>query len=89
MLRDKAELEFLSLKLPSIRRTREPDQWNSTSSEDPTIEKLDATVKTHPSTLDRKYMKRYVEFCTPPELKLPLARSRMLNRILGPNDEQD
>ena len=89
LLRDKAESEFQMLKLISIKRSREPDQWNSSSSADPTSEKIDPQVKANPTSLDRKFMKRYIEFCTPAELKLPLARQRMLNRVFGGGDDQE
>ena len=42
-------------------------------------------MRLHPTPQDIKYIKRYLEKCTPPELKLSDSRHNMIERILNPD----
>jgi len=52
------------------------DYYNS-SSDDCMQSKYFDTVITTPSEVDKKFVKRYVDVCTPEELKLQQSRARV------------
>ena len=86
LIRDKDEAEFLAYKLPAMRRMQEAEQWESTSSDDPVADKVAAQVRKFPTTADVKYMKRYLDVCTPVELKLTAARQRVVASTFNPDE---
>jgi len=75
---DKEEIEFNTYRLPALRRTGEKfiDYYNSSSDDCMQAKYLDK-VKTAPTDVDKKFLKRYVDVCTPEELKLQQSRARV------------